>query len=116
MWHLQQRENIYPHATSLNHIGPQITSNTPQNGQFYNRRICKLGDETKTFKPWDMKWHWLRDKDVIEKLRVYWYKGTNKEADYFTKHESLVYAYLKFSEYNSSDYKIMRGCFEPIPR
>ena len=38
------------HSTSLNHIGPQTTSNTPQNVQLYDIMICKLGDETKTFK------------------------------------------------------------------
>ena len=30
----------------LQNITPQIT----QNRQFYEKRICKLGDETKTFK------------------------------------------------------------------
>ena len=31
-----------------------------------------------------MKWHWLIDKEVIEKLIVYWNRGTNNDADYFT--------------------------------
>ena len=56
--------------TSLNHIGPQTTSNTPQNGKFYNRRICKFGHKKRS-KTWDMKWHWLRDKDAFEQMRVY---------------------------------------------
>ena len=50
MWDLQQQENSYRHATSLNRIGPQITSDTPQNGQFYDRSIFKLGHVTKMFK------------------------------------------------------------------
>ena len=50
MWHLQQQENSYWHATSLNRIVPQTTKDTPQNGKFYNRSIFELGDETKTFK------------------------------------------------------------------
>ena len=50
MWNIQQQENIYRYVTSLNQIGPQTTSDTPQNGQLYNRRICKLRHETKTFK------------------------------------------------------------------
>ena len=33
-----------------------------------------------------MKWYWLRDKEVLKQLRVYWDKGTNNDADYFTKH------------------------------
>ena len=48
MWNIQQRENIYRHATRLDRIRPQTTSNTPQNGLFYNRSIFKLGYETKT--------------------------------------------------------------------
>ena len=38
-----------------------------------------------------MKWHWLRDKEVLEQLRVYWDKGTNKDADYFTKYHPPIY-------------------------
>ena len=38
-----------------------------------------------------MKWHWLRDKDVLEQLRVYWDKGMNNDADYFTKHHSPIH-------------------------
>ena len=49
MWNLQQLENSYWHETSINRIGPQTTSDTLQNGQFYDIRICKLGHETKTF-------------------------------------------------------------------
>ena len=91
MCHLQQQENSYWHVTILNFIGTQTTSNTPQNGQFYDRRICKLGMKPKRSKTWDMKWHWLRDKEVIEQLRVYWYKLTNNDADYFTKHHLPIH-------------------------
>jgi hypothetical protein len=37
-------------------------------------------------KTWDMKWNWLRDKATHEQLRMYWAKGTENDADYFTKH------------------------------
>ena len=36
-----------PALIALEH---ELTSNTPQNGKFYIRRICKLCHETKTFK------------------------------------------------------------------
>jgi hypothetical protein len=36
-------------------------------------------------KTWDMRWNWLRDKGTHEKLRIYWDKGFNNDADYFTK-------------------------------
>ena len=91
MRNLQQRENSYQHATSLNRIGPQTTSDIPQNGQFYDRKICKLGMKPKRFKIWYVKWYWLRDKEVLEQLRLYWDKGTNNDADYFTKHHPPIH-------------------------
>ena len=33
-----------------------------------------------------MNMHWLRDKEVLKQIRVYWDKGKNNDADYFTKH------------------------------
>jgi hypothetical protein len=37
-------------------------------------------------KTWDMCWNWLRDKVTHKQLRIYWDKGHNNDADYFTKH------------------------------
>ena len=37
-------------------------------------------------KAWDMRYHWLREKDTLNAFRYYWDKGENNEADYFTKH------------------------------
>ena len=43
----------------------------------------------KMSKSWDMRFNWLRDRSVIQKLfRIYWDKGTNNLADYFTKHHA----------------------------
>ena len=38
-----------------------------------------------------MKWHWLRDKEVVEQLILYWDKVTNNDADYSTKHHPPIY-------------------------
>jgi hypothetical protein len=37
-------------------------------------------------KTWDMRWNWLREKATHKQLRIYWDKGQNNNADYFTKH------------------------------
>ena len=37
-------------------------------------------------KTWDMRWNWLRDKATHQQLRMYWAKGTDNNANYFTKH------------------------------
>ena len=33
------------------------------------------GMKPKRSKTWDMKWHWLSDKEVLDQLRVYWGRG-----------------------------------------
>ena len=47
--------------------------------------FVKLGMKPKYSKTWYMKWHWLRDKEVHEQLRVYWDKRKNNDANGFTK-------------------------------
>ena len=48
------------------------------------------GMKEKYSKIWDMIWHWLRDNEVLEKLRLYWERGTNKDADCFKKHHPSI--------------------------
>ena len=82
--------NSYFHVTSLNQIGTQATSNTPHNGKLYDRRICKLGDETKKFKNMGYEMALVERKYVLYQLRVYWDKVRNNDADYFTKHHPPI--------------------------
>ena len=43
----------------------------------------------KMSKSWDMRFNWLRDRSIIQKmLRIYWAKGSANLADYFTKHHA----------------------------
>ena len=42
----------------------------------------------KKSKAWDMELHWLRDKKIAKLVKVFWDKGTNNGADYFTKHHA----------------------------
>ena len=34
----------------------------------------------------DMRFHWLRDRELQKQLRIYWRSGKLNYADYFTKH------------------------------
>ena len=45
----------------------------------------------KRSKSWDMRYHWLRDRMTRNQFNVYWEKGTNNNADYFTKHHPINY-------------------------
>ena len=44
-------------------------------------------------KTWDMRWHWLRDKELANKIKNFWKKGTDEDdpnyADYPTKHHPI---------------------------
>ena len=40
----------------------------------------------KRSKSWDMRYHWIRDQQNQKIINVYWDKGENNNADYFTKH------------------------------
>ena len=53
--------------------------------------FLNLGMKPNCSKTSDMKCHWLRDKEVLEQLRVYWDRGTNNDADYFTKHQPPIH-------------------------
>ena len=37
-------------------------------------------------KLWDMKLHWLKDKENEKEFRVYWAPGPENKADFCTKH------------------------------
>ena len=42
-------------------------------------------------KSWDMRFHWLRDPPTKQQIGVYWDKGTNNWADYYTKTHTTPY-------------------------
>ena len=42
----------------------------------------------KRSKSWDMRYYWLREKQVQNQMRFYWDKGSKNDADYYTKHHS----------------------------
>ena len=86
--------------------------------------FVNLGMKPKRSKTWNINWHWLRYKEVLEQLRVYWENLNEQWHRLFYKtsppnwpssNSSLIYTYLELSEDNSSDHNIMWGCVEPSP-
>ena len=45
----------------------------------------------KRSKSWDMRYFWLRDRVSQSQFYIYWDKGSNNLADYYTKHWSPTY-------------------------
>ena len=47
--------------------------------------------KTKRSKSWDMRYFWLQDRVSKAQFFIYWDKGSNNHAVYFTKHWSPTY-------------------------
>ena len=45
----------------------------------------------KKSKAWDMRLHWLRDKEAMTELKVLWSTGKKNNGDYFTKNHSIIH-------------------------
>ena len=41
--------------------------------------------QPKRTKAMDMRFHWLRDREAQQQFRIYWLRGTNNKADYWSK-------------------------------
>ena len=50
-------------------------------------------------KSWDMRYYWLRDRQTQQKFLFFWDKGSNNDADYFTKHFPAKYHRVKSAMY-----------------
>ena len=59
---------------------PIQTDNSTAEG-VVNRKI-----QPKRTKAMDMRFHWLRDRETLKQLRIYWRAGKLNLADYYTKH------------------------------
>ena len=64
---------------------PIKIDNSTTNGFVHNNIHLKKS------KSWDMRYHWLRDKETQRQIDVYWEKGTNNNTDYFTKTHPTPY-------------------------
>ena len=42
----------------------------------------------KRSKSWDIRFHWIREQQLQNNIKVYWDKGTNNYANFFTKHHA----------------------------
>ena len=53
----------------------------------------------KSSKSWDMRYYWLRDHQTQKQFHFHWDKGTNNDADYFTKHHATKFHILMINSY-----------------
>ena len=45
----------------------------------------------KKSKSWDMRYHWLRDRQTQNQFQFYWKTSKDNYADYFTKHHATTH-------------------------
>ncbi len=78
----------------------------------------------KRSKSWDMRYHWLRERQLKDQLRIYWDKGINNDANYFTKHHPPKHHQMMWSKYilkanlirfvrHALSSRRVRGCVSP---
>ena len=72
---------------------PIKIDNSTTNGFVHNNIHMKKS------KSWDMRYHWLRDKETQREIDVYWDKGTHNNTDYFTKTHTTPYHRSQRSKY-----------------
>ena len=68
---------------ALGHVQPPTplkTDNSTTSGFIHNNIHLRKA------KSWDMRYHWLRDKEAQQCFKFFLEKGTKKHADYYTKH------------------------------
>ena len=60
-----------------------------------------------------MRYHWLREKKTKEMLDIYWDKGINNDADYFTKHHPPAHHKLQRHRYILKGFNMTSSCHKP---
>ena len=81
---------------ALNHPQPPTplkTDNSTATGFIYDNIHQKRS------KAWDMRYHWLRDRQTQQQFQIYWEKGINNDADYFTKHHATSHHRAQRAKY-----------------
>ena len=72
--------------TALNHPQPATPIKTDNSTA---KAFVTKNLRQKKSKSWDMRFHWLRDRDAQKHFKIFWESGKTNWADYFTKHHSI---------------------------
>ena len=72
---------------------PLKTDNSTATGFVYDNIHQKRS------KAWDMRYHWLRDRQAQQQFKIFWEKGTTNDADYFTKHHATAHHRAQRAKY-----------------
>ena len=85
-------KKIIPIRTTLEEINHPQPGPTPlKTDNKTAKGFCHKTIKQKQSKAWDMRYHWLRDREILQQIAIYWDKGIRNLADYFTKHFPAKY-------------------------
>ena len=79
---------MQPELIALDHKQPATTLKTEIST---TELFVNLGMRPKRSKTWVMKWHWLRENEVLDQLRVYFYRETRNNVNYFTNNHPPIH-------------------------
>ena len=91
---------------------PLKTDNSTATGFVYDNIHQKRS------KAWDMRYHWLRDRQTQRQFNIFWEKGVTNDADYFTKHHATTHHRAQRAKYVRDKLKeclnllASRGCVD----
>ena len=88
--YIMAREAVYIRQI-LQELGHKQPRTPMQTDNTTAKAIINNKVQPKRTKAMDMRFHWLRDRELQEQLRFYWRSGKLNYADYFTKHHPAVH-------------------------
>jgi hypothetical protein len=83
-------QEAVPMITALQEMGhPQLPTGTPlETDNSTANGILHANVRLKRSKAFDMRYFWLRDRVNQKQFNLYWRRGSDNSADYFSKHHS----------------------------
>ena len=88
--YIMAREAVYIRQI-LQELGHKQPRTPMQTDNTTAEAIINNKVQPKRTKAMDMRFHWLRDRELQEQLRFYWRSGKLNYADYFTKHHPAAH-------------------------
>ena len=68
----------------------------------------------KKSKSWDMRYHWLRDRQTQNQFQFYWQPSKDNNADYFTKHHATTHHQHIRNQYVKDKLNFLSQCINNI--
>jgi hypothetical protein len=85
--YIMAREAVYIRII-LEEIGHNQPPTPLQTNNSMAEAVINGKVQSKQTKAMDMQFHWLRDQECQQQLRIYWRPGKLNYADYWTKHHA----------------------------